>query len=213
MPSSHSQDREVYRPHLSASSEPPVDEVHSTCQVNVPELSTLLPAIFVPLDQDFLEPIEPAKDRIELLQRMQVSLDANEQAVRANLVWMMEREARRRLNQASRNGFLDMASEPKAITWDEGDKLLANMAAPADPKQTYHLPSTMLEGFKMYPVNTGLEHLSPREWVTRDMLTVVHNGSNDIEGYSKRHIKEIRDRLNACLDKEKQDSEDSMFVS
>lgn len=213
MSSSHNQDQEGHRSDLSATSELPANREYSTYQADVPELSTLLPAIFVPVDKDFLEPIEPAKDRVELLQRMQLSLDVNEKAVRANLVWMMEREARRRLNQAKRNGLLDTPREPKAIAWNEGEKLLATIAYRADPKQAYHLPSTILEEFKTYPSDTALAHLSPLEWVTHDILTVVHNGSSDIEGYSKRHIEDIRDRLNASLGKEKQDDDDSMFVS
>lgn len=195
---------------MAASFESLVDGEHST---DVPELTTLLPAIFVPLEQDFLQPIEPAKDRIELLQRMQLSLNANEKAVRSNLVWMMEREARRRLNEATRNGSLDEPHEPKPITWDEGEMLLASMAAPADPNQAYHLLSTILEEMKPMSVNTDPEQRSPHERVARDLLVVVHQGSRDIEGYSKRHIKDIQDSLNASLGKEKEDNDLGMFVS
>lgn len=181
---------------------------HRTHPTDLPELSTLLPAIFVPLEQDFLKPIEPARDRIDLLQRMQHSLDANEKAVRGNLIWTFEREARRSLNEANRKGSLAVPHKPKEITWNEGDKLLANMAAPANPNQAYHLSLAALEEFRASPVNTGLEHLSSHERVARDMLIVVHKGSQDIEGYSKRHIKEIRDRLSASLGKEKEDDQD-----
>lgn len=43
--------------------------------------------VFIRLEQDFLRPIEPAQDFIELLHRMQASLDANDKVVRGNLVW------------------------------------------------------------------------------------------------------------------------------
>lgn len=205
MASSHNDNQEdVDNPR---SSQHAVSEL-SDRPTDVPELSTLLPAVFVPLEQDFLRPIEPAQNRIELLHRMQATLDANEKTVRGNLVWMIEREARRRLNEASRTGSLAVPHEPKEITWDEGDKLLANMATPANPKQAYHLSLATLEEFKTLPVNTGLDQLSPHERAARDMLMAVHDGSRDIEGYSKRHIKEIRDRLTASLGKEAKDDED-----
>lgn len=184
----------------------------ATQPTEVPELSTLLPAIFVPIEQDFLQPIEKAQDRIELLRRMQISLDANEKAVRSNFVWMFEREARRCLKEASKTGSLASPHEPKPITWEEGDMLLANLEEPATPNQTYQLSSSEIERFNAYPVNTGLEQLSPHEKAIRDLLIVVQRGSRDIEGYSKRHIKEIRDRLNNSLEKERED-ELGMFVS
>lgn len=55
----------------------------------IPTFGHFIPGIFVPLTQDLLVPIEPAKDRVERLQRMQKSLDANETAVRGNLAWMV----------------------------------------------------------------------------------------------------------------------------
>lgn len=56
---------------------------------DIPEFGHTIPAIFVPLKQDLLTPIEPAKDRVERLKRMQASLKANETAVRDNLAWMV----------------------------------------------------------------------------------------------------------------------------
>lgn len=56
---------------------------------DIPEFGHTIPAIFVPLKQNLLTPIEPAKDRVERLKRMQASLKANEIAVRDNLAWMV----------------------------------------------------------------------------------------------------------------------------
>lgn len=55
----------------------------------IPPFAHLIPGIFVPLTQDLLAPMEPAKDRVERLERMQKSLDAHETAVRDNLAWMV----------------------------------------------------------------------------------------------------------------------------
>lgn len=199
-------------PNMGEVLESPVDGERATNPTDVPELTALLPAIFVPLERDFLQPIAPAKDRIELLQRMQKSLDANEKAVRGNLVWMLEREARRRFNAATKNKSLAEPHEPRTITWAEGEELLASMAAPASPNRTYLLSSAELESTKMMPVDTGLDQLPPHERAAREVLVVVHQGSVDIEGYSKRHIKPIRERLNASLGKEKANDDSGMFV-
>lgn len=56
---------------------------------DIREFRHTIPAIFVPLKQDLLTPIEPAKDRVERLKRMQASLKENEVAVRDNLAWMV----------------------------------------------------------------------------------------------------------------------------
>lgn len=198
----------------------PISPTNGTSQTqgeeeeDTPELSAVLPAIFVPLEQDHLRPIEPPKDRVELLQRMQVSLDATEKAVRDNLAWMFEREARRRLAEAKKTLPLSVPHEPKDIAWDEADMLLANMAAPAVPNHTYHLPLAKLEEFKAVPINTGPEQLPAHEKTAHDLLMVVHNGSRDIEGYSRFHIKEIRDRLNQSLERESQgDADFDMHMS
>lgn len=64
-------------------------QLGETDEDSIPEFAHTIPATLVPLKQDLLAPIEPAKDRVERLQRMQASLDANEIAVRDNLAWMV----------------------------------------------------------------------------------------------------------------------------
>lgn len=187
------------------------DGEHSPHPPDIPELSRLLPAVFVSLEQDFLQPIEPAKDRAESLQRTQTSLDANEKAVRNNLVWMMEREARRRVNEASKTGALAEPHVPQPISWEEGDKLLNSLETPANPNQSYHLSSDVLKEFQNYGLGVGPEHMTPHERAARDLLFVVRKGAHDIEDYSTLHITKIRERLNNNLETEKKSSE--MFLS
>lgn len=170
---------------------------------NVPPFNHLISAIFVPLKQDLLTPIEPPKDRVERLQRMQASLDANEKAVRANLEWMCEREARRCLAQAKRTRPLAEPHEPRQMGWDEGEKLIANVTAPTNPSQPGHIPPETLVQFGA-PIAPGIpDHLTPHERTVREVLVVASNGSFQIERYSEGHIKPIRERLNTSLEREK----------
>lgn len=170
---------------------------------DIPPFNHLISAIFVPLKQDLLKPIEPSKDRVERLQRMQASLDANEKAVRDNLAWTCEREARRCLAQAKRTRPLAEPHEPRQISWDEGEKMLANMSARASPSHLGHIPPETLAQFGA-PIEPAIpEHLTPHERTVREVLFVASHGSFQMERYSEDHIKPIRERLNASLEREK----------
>lgn len=189
---------------------PPAEPENGTPQSqpeeDIPAFSHTIPAIFVPLSEDLLAPIEPPKNRVELLQRKQASLDANENAVRDNLAWMFEREAQRRVNEAKKTRPLSEPHTPREMAWDEGDKLLASLAAPANPKQTYHLTQETLTQYG-YPVPlVAPDQLSPHENVVREVLWVASNGSQEMENYSKCHIKPIRERLSRSLEKEKKEA-------
>lgn len=171
----------------------------------LPELKHLISAIFVPLQENLLEPIEPPKDHVERLERMAASLDASEKAVRDNLAWMLEREARRRIAVARKTLPTSVPDEPQAMRWEEADGLVANVTATAKPNQVYHLPPQTLEEYSRSRVNVP-DNLPPHEKTTRDLLMVAHNGSVDLEAYSSKHVKNIRDRLNADLEKAKSGS-------
>lgn len=182
----------------------PVEQVNGTSEENIPPFTHTIPAIFVPLKEDLLKPIEPPKDREERLQRMRTGLDANEKAVRENLAWMFEREARRRVAEAKRTRPLSEPHEPADMTWAEGEQLLATLSQPANPTKTYHIPTELL-GQPQYtnPIVALPAHkLSPHETTVREALYVASNGSTQIEMYSKEHIKVIRDRLNTSFERE-----------
>lgn len=68
---------------------PPLTKEETDGEEAIPAFVHLIPAIFVPLKQDLLVPIEPAKDPAERVRRAQKSLDANETAVRQNLAFMV----------------------------------------------------------------------------------------------------------------------------
>lgn len=181
-----------------------IEPVNGTSEENVPPFTHFISAIFVPLKEDLLKPIEPPKDREERLQRMRAGLDANEKAVRENLAWMFEREARRRVAEAKRTRPLSEPHEPSDIDWEEGEKLLANMSQPANPMQTYHIsPEKLSQPPYIDPIAVAFPAgLSPHETTVREVLFVACNGSNQIELYSKGHMKGIRDRLNTSIARE-----------
>ncbi|KAG8160103.1 hypothetical protein KVR01_009639 [Diaporthe batatas] len=178
---------------------PPEDEV--------PPLTHVIPTIFVPLTDDFLKPIEPAKDRVERMQRMKTSLDANEAKVRDNINWIYEREARRHVTEAQKAGTLSQPRDLAPFAWEEADRHLANIAAPANPGVSYHLPPEKIAEFQRYDQqNAGQlppDGLSPHERLAREVLAIAQRGVRDMEEYSTCHIKSIRDQLDNSIEREK----------
>ncbi|KAJ4423419.1 hypothetical protein N0V82_001892 [Gnomoniopsis sp. IMI 355080] len=168
---------------------------------NVPEFAHTIPAIFVPLRHDLLTPIEPAKDRVERLQRMQASLDANELAVRDNLALMFEREARRRVAHAKKTRDFSEPHQPEVIDWDEGDMLIERLTAPANPGQSHHVrPETLAEWDQAKIQHVAPGQMPPHEHTAREVLFVANNGSQEIRDYSA-HIGLIRDKMKKSLER------------
>lgn len=178
----------------------------------MPPLTHVIPTIFVPLPltltDDLLKPIEPAKDRVERMQRMKASLDANEVKVRDNINWIYEREARRHVMEAQKAGALSQPRQAAPLTtWEEADRHLANIAAPANPSVSYHLPPEKIAEFQRYDQqNAGQlppDGLSPHERLAREVLAIARRGVRDMEEYSMCHIKGIRDQLDNSIEREK----------
>ncbi|CAN8103739.1 unnamed protein product [Discula destructiva] len=168
---------------------------------DIPVFAHTIPAIFVPLKQDLLAPIEPAKDRVEHLQRMQKSLNANETVVRDNLAWMFEREARRRVADAKKTHDFTQPYRPQTLDWNEAEQLIGSISAATVPGQSYHVRPERLKEWHERIGAQAPAYPSPHEQTTHDALFVAHNGSRDIEDYSVMHIKPIREKMNTSLER------------
>lgn len=198
----------LQRPPLQRKERPEGDEA-------IPVFQHLIPAIFVPLKEDLLAPLEPPKDNAERLQRMLKSVDANETAVRGNLAWTVcdplrqyllctlyvltamqfEREARRRVAEAKKTYDFSQPQPTEPISFGEEDRLIASMSAAPLPEHQYNAqPAQLAEWHKRIEPVYG--YLRPSEKATHDVLMTANNGACDIEDYSVRHIKPIRERLN-----------------
>lgn len=170
---------------------------------DVPAFKHLISAIFVPLKQDLLTPPALPKDEVERLQMMRASLDANEKGVRSNLAWMFEREGRRVLAHAKRTRALADPINPRAIDWDEGEELIANLKTPAPPpSRPCHMSKETLEQHSQPLGPVRAPDLTAHEYTVRQMLVTARDGSYQMERYSTIHIKPIRERLNARLEEE-----------
>ncbi|PSR90518.1 hypothetical protein BD289DRAFT_430690 [Coniella lustricola] len=172
---------------------------------DVPPFTSPFAAIFIPLTDALLEPIEPILDPVERLQKERANLDANEKAVRSNLAFMFEREARRRIAEAKKTQLLSTPHTPQELGSAELSNLVDSLAAPAMPGMTYHLPSDTLARIKRSaagpPPENPANQVSPHEHTLREVLNVTQIGVDQIEKYSELHVKTIRENLNKRIEK------------
>lgn len=78
---------------------------------------------------------------------------------------------------------------------------MASMSAQPIPGKTYHVPPETLATWNQRIGFAVPGTLPPHEYTTRQVLATANNGSKDIEDYSMRHIKPMREKLKASLEK------------
>lgn len=90
---------------------------------------------------------------------------------------------------------------PELIDWDEGEKLIASLTTPANPGQSYHVPSeTLAEWHKLMVQPVAPGQMPPHEQTAREVLYVANNGPQQIENYSM-HINTIREKMKKSLER------------
>lgn len=168
----------------------------------IPKMTNIAPSIFVPLEIDITQPVEPARDRVEKLQRMLVAVEARRNGVTENIIYMTEREMTR-IRQEGRQfeAIHGPPTGPRAsMTEKEVDDMMANIAADAPP------------GWSMGRVNLAdmeakfPEKMSNREIVAAELLFAVEQSTQSLEGYSalmatrKAELLQMQQREQARLD-------------
>lgn len=164
---------------------------------NIPTLTSIVPSIFIPLEDDLLDPFEPPKDRIERLQRILANIDMHERKVIDNVMWMVEREKRRIMMEAKREE--DSTHPPEAqlgIEPGETNLLIQNMRAAPEPSVDYNVVEAQLPRHDVVPPN-----ISHRENTTRQLLHVVEEANRNIQGY-RSHMKVAKDFYRERLQQE-----------
>ena len=164
---------------------------------NIPPLTSIVPSIFIPLEDGLLDPFEPPKDRIERLQRILANIDTHERKVINNAMWMVEREKRRIMMEAKREE--DSTHPPEAqleIDPDETDFLIQNMRTAPEPGVDYNVVDIPLPRHDVVPPN-----ISHRENTTRQLLLVIEEATRNIQGY-RTHMKVAKDFYRERLQQE-----------
>lgn len=147
---------------------------------NIPALSSLVPSIFTPLEDDLLDPFEPPENRVQRLQRIIANIDAHEKRATDNAMWMVEREKRRIIMEAKRKEeALDQPETQLRINPDETETIIENMRAAPKLGKDYNVADAELQP------NHAIfqQEFTHREDTTRQLMLLVENAYKQIEEY------------------------------
>lgn len=165
-------------------------------------MTNIAPSIFVPLEIDITQPIEPARDRAEKLQRILAAAEGRRKGVTENIIYMTEREmARIRQEGRTYEAIHGPPAGPRpSMTEKEVDDMMANIAADAPPGKS--LARVNLADIEIkFP-----EQMSQREAVAAELLNAVEQSTQNLEGYSalmetrKAELLQMQQREQARLD-------------
>ncbi|RKU47367.1 hypothetical protein DL546_006266 [Coniochaeta pulveracea] len=168
----------------------------------IPRMTNIAPSIFVPLEIDITQPIEPARDRAEKLQRILAAAEGRRKGVTENIIYMTEREmARIRQEGRTYEAIHGPPAGPRpSMTEKEVDDMMANIAADAPPGKS--LARVNLADIEIkFP-----EQMSQREAVAAELLNAVEQSTQNLEGYSalmetrKAELLQMQQREQARLD-------------
>ncbi len=104
-------------------------------------LQNIAPCILTPLTHDITKPLDnPPSSRVERLERIIATIDEQTGSVKDNLLWMLDRERQRIIQEADAaeeaRGIEDV---PPSLSHGETAFIINNMRAPADPRIDYNL--------------------------------------------------------------------------
>jgi hypothetical protein len=163
-------------------------------------MTNIAPSILIPLEIDITQPIEPARDRVEKLERKLAAVEARRRGVTENIIYMAEREMQR-IRQEGRD--VEAAQGPPkgprpSMTEGEVDWMMANIAAPCPPGKKLNIVEYAC------PVGQPLPGTLPnREAVSTELLYTVQQANRCLDGYSAVADEE-RKRLLAMKEREQQ---------
>lgn len=173
--------------------------VTATTASKIPPLTTIVPSIFVPLEEDLTQPIDLPRDRVERLKWILDTIESQRTGVLENMLYLIERERDRILAEALEN---EVATGPpdtrKGLPPDEVDWVISNMEAPHQPDLNYNIQD-------LPPRTLGVQvpGLSNREQAVWQLLELVERAVSETRGYDK-HMGDIRAYYLGMLEKEKQ---------
>ncbi|KAI1851725.1 hypothetical protein JX265_010959 [Neoarthrinium moseri] len=156
---------------------------------DIPELISIAPAIFVPATFDLTKPQAPLPaDSSGRTTQQLAELDAHTAAVKSNIAWMIEREAKKIHQDAVKQelsikaaGLPPPRSKRLPPTKADEDELIRNLEAPIVPGAAYGVPLGVLAD--QIPPLLPDPRDTPREAFTTRMLGLVRYGMQQMDGY------------------------------
>ncbi|KAH8888372.1 hypothetical protein GQ53DRAFT_749296 [Thozetella sp. PMI_491] len=157
-------------------------EAHPPQAERIPPLTSIAPCVFTPLTEDITKPSSQPLDRIEHLKRIIEAIDIQTAAVRDNLMWMLDRERQRIIQEAqaaeAAEGLPDVRP---GLPTDEADRIIASMLAPANPRVEYNLPQLSNPIISQLP--PAGSNATVRERALHDIMILAEKAVDQLAGY------------------------------
>ncbi|OAA35691.1 hypothetical protein NOR_07882 [Metarhizium rileyi] len=162
----------------------------------IPPLTTLLPAIFVPVQPSFFAYTPPATRSAQIRESI-AALEAHAAQVRANILALSRQEccriARDAEIQEAREGIAVAPAQRRVVSEADKAAMLANMQAAPGSCAGREMP--LVPDFSNWLVS------SPREWREREVLRTVARTMADLKGF-REHVARERARYEEALERE-----------
>lgn len=162
-------------------------------------MTNIAPSIFVPLTVDITQPILPARDRVEKLERKLAALEQRRQGVTENILFMARQEMSRiRAEGAELEALHGPDPRPAAgMSDEEVDWMMKNIATAAPEGR-----SMSIRELPPYPVFVPQPGQAPvRETVSAELLFVLEQAVRQLEGYDA-FVGGERERLEGLRERE-----------
>lgn len=165
----------------------------------IPPLTNIVPSIFVPIDEDFTEPADLPRDRVDRLKWILKTIETQRKGVTENMVYLFEKERDRILAEArEKEATFGIPDTRTGLPPDEVDLMISNMAAPHQPDLDYNIRDMPPRSAKEPPPG-----LPPREEAAFKLLELVERALCQTEGYNQ-FMSQNRDFYLERLEKEKE---------
>ena len=164
----------------------------------MPQVTSVVPGILVPVDRDITQPFNAPRNRIERAKSMLESIEFHRQGGIQGILHLADMERKRILQESRRwEAMHDLKDAPPAWSPAEADLMIASMNAPAVPGINYDTEKAEMEllNFRR-SVDTG-----DRKDSVRQLQRVMEDAISQLHGYD-HHMEDIRKRWVESLEKE-----------
>ncbi|KAK2605915.1 hypothetical protein QQS21_003641 [Conoideocrella luteorostrata] len=175
------------------STAPPPQPQHPASQPDeIPALTSIHPAIYVPIPEGFFTfqpPSSPAEHHAAAI----TAIDSHAQSVKANIRALTKQECVRITRLAAHHEAVYLAQNPNPLPTEASSKgrlssedkrsMIANLEAPKEANLGKSLPS--LPDFKAWSAAT------PEEWGEREVLATVSRTMHELTGYDE-HVRRTK---------------------
>jgi hypothetical protein len=164
-----------------------------------PKVTSVVPAIFIPLREDITQPFDVPRGRIERAKSVLESIEFHRADVRQGILHLTELERRRILRENRKWEAEHGPPENQGgVPPEEADAMIANMSAPVWEGYDYSIdPSALRPNFN------AIKETPDRADTIRQLKRVMEEGLNHLVGY-EGHMEGIKKRWTEALDKEEQ---------